>query len=100
MALSEKAWQAQIVELAGYYRWMVFHPYSMERSEPGWPDLTLVRPPELIFAELKTNTGRLTRAQVEWGRVLTAVPGVDYFVWRPRDFDEIHKRLQNGGRVP
>jgi hypothetical protein len=94
MALSEERWQAMVLELAGYYRWRHFHPYDMRRSEAGWPDLTLVRPPELIFAELKSDTGRLSRAQREWGELLTAVPGVDYYVWRPRQWNEIHARLR------
>jgi hypothetical protein len=97
--MREKEWQDEIVELAGYYGWRVFHPYDMRRSEPGWPDLTLVRPGELVFAELKTDKGRRTPAQIEWGFLLASVAemsnGVlEYHVWRPRDFHAVHDRLK------
>lgn len=102
--MTEAAWQAMVVELAGYCGWRHFHPYDMRRSDPGWPDMVLVRRgpvapvAELVFAELKTDRGRLTREQVEWGELLTAVaaiaPNVDYYVWRPRDFEIVHARLQ------
>lgn len=100
--MREAAWQAQVVELAGYYRWWVFHPFDSRRSEPGWPDLTLVRAGELIWAELKTDKGRLTPAQVAVGERLAAVaalaPNVYYYVWRPRDFEAVHARLRKLGQ--
>lgn len=36
---------------------LIFHPRIMYRSEPGWPDLTLIRRRDrrLLFAELKTD---------------------------------------------
>lgn len=36
---------------------LIFHPRVMYRSEPGWPDLTLIRRRDrrLVFAELKTE---------------------------------------------
>ena len=87
-----------MIELATYYQWNHFHPFEMRRSDPGWPDLTLVRPPELLFAELKADTGRLTDAQRLWiGWLLSC--GQEVHVWRPRDFDAIHERLRPQGRA-
>lgn len=91
--MNERAWQEQVVELATYYRWAHFHPYDMRRSDAGWPDLTLVRPPELIFVELKTEKGRLTPAQESWLHLLAA-SGQRVFVWRPSMFDAIHEILK------
>jgi hypothetical protein len=89
----EKQWQEQVVELATYCRWEHFHAYDMRRSDAGWPDLVLCRPPELIFAELKTDGGRLTPAQQGWlGRL--AASGQEVYVWRPRDFEEVYARLR------
>lgn len=93
MILSEKAWQGQVVELAGLYQWSHFHVFDSRRSDPGWPDLVLVRPPELLVAELKTDNGRLTSAQREWLGLLAAC-GVETHVWRPRDFNAVHDRLR------
>jgi hypothetical protein len=94
--VTEKAWQEQVVELATYYRWEHFHVYDSRRSDAGWPDLTLVRPPELMFAELKTDRGRLSGAQRRWIELLRAC-GQEVHVWRPRDFEAVHGRLKQGG---
>lgn len=98
MALSEKAWQEQVLELAGYYRWEHFHVYDSRRSDPGWPDLVLVRPPELVFVELKTDRGRLRAAQTAWLERLAAC-GQEVYVWRPSDFDAVHARLKPQRRL-
>ena len=91
--LSEKAWQAQVIDLATLYRWHHFHVFDSRRSAAGWPDLTLVRPPELLFAELKTDRGRLTRDQRLWIEWLLSC-GQEVHVWRPRDFADVHDRLK------
>lgn len=92
MKLSEKEWQGQVLELAALYRWRHFHPYDMRRSDEGWPDLVLVRVPELLVAELKTDTGRLSGAQIVWLDQLAAC-GIETHVWRPRDLDDVAARL-------
>lgn len=93
MALTEKAWQAQVIELATLYGWEHYHPFTSIRSTPGWPDLTLIRPPELLFAELKTDRGRLTAAQRHWIAMLVACD-MEVHVWRPADFRDVHDRLR------
>jgi len=46
---------------------LIYHPRYSLGSEPGWPDLTLVRRRDrrLIFAELKAEKGRLSARQAE-----------------------------------
>jgi hypothetical protein len=51
----------------------------------GWPDLVLVRD-RVIFAELKSDHGRVSVDQAEWLRVLTGA-GCDARVIRPGDLD-------------
>jgi hypothetical protein len=53
-----------------------------------------VRPPRLVFAELKSETGTVKPAQAEWLDVLRAVPGLEVYVWRPGDMDEIARVLR------
>lgn len=105
---SEAAFQQQIEQLARLYSWKVFHAPDnrpsgrtgrVQRVTPGFPDLTLVRGEELIFAELKTETGRVRPEQTEWLAALENVPGVETFVWRPSDFDAINRRLSRGGHT-
>lgn len=94
-AVSEKDWQAQIIEIAELYGWFAYHTYDSRRSAAGWPDLVLARPStgELIYVELKTDKGRLTKAQQAWLRILQDC-NQETHVWRPRDFDAIHERLK------
>jgi hypothetical protein len=93
-AMSEKGFAATLKELAVMLGWEWFHVYDSRRSAAGWPDVTLVRPPRLIIAELKTDDGRLTPAQEKWLALLKCVPGISVFVWRPRDWPKIVEILQ------
>lgn len=97
--MDEATWQAQVLELAGLSGWTHFHPYNMRRSDPGWPDLVLCRPPELIFVELKTDRGRVRPEQTVWLERLEAC-GAEVYIWRPRDFDEVHQRLRRRTCIP
>lgn len=91
--VAEKDWQATVIQLATYCRWHHYHPFDSRRSNPGWPDLVLVRPPEFMVVELKTDKGKLRPEQREWLAWLTAC-GIETHVWRPRDFDEVAARLR------
>jgi hypothetical protein len=71
-------------DLCGYLHVRCYHTHRSDRSEPGFPDLTIVGPKGLIFRELKTEAGKLTRAQMAWGHELTEA-GADWKVWRPHD---------------
>lgn len=89
--LTEKAWQAKVVEAAKWRRWNVYHTYDSRRSEPGFPDLVLVRGARLMFVELKTDKGRMTEAQLLWHARLGAC--ADVHVWRPSMWDEVDRLL-------
>lgn len=91
--LSEKAWQAWVVDYARLNGWTTFHVLHSRGMEAGWPDLVLVRPPELLIVELKREGGKLTAAQ---GRVLEMLERchVDVAVWRPADEPEVLERLR------
>lgn len=96
--VNEREWQAKVVDLARWAGWHVFHPYYSRRSEPGWPDLSMVRGDRLVFAELKTRTGRVTEAQ---HRVLglLAATGAEVYLWRPQDWTDVVRVLERA-RVP
>lgn len=59
------------------------------KSKAGLPDLILVRRGRCIFAELKTEKGKLRPAQADWVAELEAVEGVEVYVWRPSMWDTI-----------
>lgn len=98
---TEAQWQQTVVELAKLCGWLVYHTYDSRRSEPGFPDLVLVREQRLVFAELKTDRGRIRPEQQEWLERLHET-GAEVYVWRPRDFELVHRRLRrhgHGGRL-
>lgn len=81
--------------------WQIYHTYCSKRSDPGFPDLVLVRPQtalhsgRLIFAELKREGASPTIPQQRWLEVLkTAVAGVESYLWTPSDLETIITILQ------
>ena len=96
--ISEKAFQQSVIGLAHDYGFeLVYHTHDSRRSVPGFPDLVIVGHGRCIFAELKTERGRLSEAQKEWLASLEECAGVESFVWKPSDWDEIHAVLSRRG---
>src|SRR5919109_3207021 len=90
LAMTERQFQDHIQEIAAWSGWrQVYHTHNSIHSPAGFPDLVLVRKGRLIFAELKTDGGRLTAEQVAWLEELRGVAAVETYVWRPSDIDEI-----------
>ena len=52
-----------------------------------------MRPPQIIYAELKSEKGRLTREQKMWIHDLEEA-GADVRLWRPSDMREIEDTLR------
>ena len=94
LQITEKQFMAQVVELPRALNWKIYHPYDSRRSSYGYPDLTMVRPPRVIFMELKNEKGRLTIPQEWWQDKLKKCPGVEYYLWRPRSWPEIEEVLR------
>ena len=82
-----------VTDLATLTHWLCYHTYDSRRSQAGFPDLVLARGEHLIFAELKTNRGRVRPAQREWLDVLSNLAEgqarISVYLWRPRDWDGI-----------
>jgi hypothetical protein len=90
---SEKQFQGAVVEYAELNSWLVYHTYDSRRSNPGFPDLVMVRDHRLVFAELKSEKGRESKAQTEWLDALgRSTPEV--WLWRPSDWPEIESVLR------
>ena len=101
LLMSEKDWQAQVVQLAGTFGWMVQHSRPAQVGDRwmtaitgnvGFPDLVLAhRTKGVIFAELKTETGSMATAQTDWRDTLAG--HVEWYLWRPSDIAAVMRRL-------
>jgi hypothetical protein len=79
---SESDFQGRVIGLAKSLGWSVYHTRYSKHSEAGFPDLVLVRPPRLIFAELKVWPRTTPRpVQADWLARLGAVPCVETYLW-------------------
>ena len=94
--ITEKQFQSQVEQAARILGWLVYHTYDSRRCERGYPDLTMCHPVKrrIIFAELKSQRGRGRPEQYMWLTALDACPGVEVFMWRPSDWDEIVEILR------
>lgn len=90
--LLEKDLREQIRDLCKVFGWKFYFTWLAIHSPKGFPDLVLRKPPRLIFAELKRETGKLTSAQEEWQQDLKEC-GQEVYVWRPSDFEKIAEIL-------
>ncbi len=91
--LSEAEFSRLVAEIARLGGFRSYHPYSSRKSEHGFPDWTLAKPGRLIFAELKTESGKVRPEQLAWLDLLATVPGVEAYLWRPSQLDEIAETL-------
>ena len=89
----EKGFQGTVVELAKRTGWVPWHDQDSRKNEPGMPDLILIRPPRVLFAECKTKGGKLSADQSFYAAILRECPGVEYYIWRPADWDQLEKVL-------
>lgn len=98
-AMTEANLQSAVIDLAQELGWMVFHArtgrtgsgawLTYMAGQSGYPDLTLARKGTVLFVELKSEKGRLSEGQKEWGQHLTPNQRNachSYHVWRPLDW--------------
>src|SRR5690606_27676425 len=77
------------------------------QGDAGYPDLTMARRGRMVIAELKSETGELTREQAAWLEHLPRVAqeddsadrdlhahAIEVYVWRPSDWPHILEVLR------
>lgn len=94
-----------MLDYARLMGWRCYFTWNSKHSPAGYPDLTMVRPPRLVFAELKSEHGRVTAEQAAWLQDLCQIANVSVmhgdppvhdvqvFIWRPSDWAEIEREL-------
>ena len=88
-AITEGQFQVSVVQVAVDGGWMLYHDYDSRRSTAGFPDLVMTRDGRTIFAELKSEKGRVRPAQKLWIAELEKTQGIEVYIWRPSNMDQI-----------
>ena len=90
---NEKRFTESVIKCARQFGWLVHHvPYYSQKARPypGFPDILLIKTGHApLFAELKMPNGKLSPAQEVWAMTLKIMPEVNYYIWRPKDWDKI-----------
>lgn len=100
IAITEKDFQGQIKDLAKLFGWLYYHTWRSIHSPAGFPDCVMIRGGRLIFAELKSEKGKLSEKQEEWitamrlGQKFATMPNWEVYVWRPSQIEEIIEILR------
>jgi hypothetical protein len=105
--MTEAEFQKQVIGLAHLFGWRVAHFRAVKTPTgyrtpvaadgAGFPDLVLAKAGLIIFAELKTEKGRVSDAQKAWLKELQgAGERVLVVVWRPSDWDAIEAAIRKG----
>jgi hypothetical protein len=63
------------------------------RGARGFPDYVATRDGRLVFAEIKNERGRISKAQADWLDVLR-LTAAEVYLWRPEDLQAIKDVLR------
>lgn len=95
---TEAQFQQAVLEYAAVFGWhWQYHTFDSRRSTGGFPDLVLMRPPQLLVVELKSGT-KTTAAQDGWLEAFRQC-GVTALVWTPDDWPEIEQALDRKSKM-
>jgi len=90
--ITEKQFESQVRGLAKTFGWLYYHTWRSIHSPSGFPDCVMVKEGRIIFAELKSEKGKVSESQSEWLEALGRAKA-EVYLWRPSDFDEIMEIL-------
>lgn len=83
-AMTEAELQREVRAMARELRLETVHltKQAARGNPPGWPDLIILGPRGILFRELKSDLGRVSREQSAMGAKLLCVGG-NWDIWRP-----------------
>lgn len=104
--MTEAEWQRRVIAVAKEHGWLVCHVgkaqvrpgRTITPAATGFPDLVLVKPPRVLFLELKRDSGKARPEQIEWLRALQGCDEVAAYVARPSDAPRVLDLLSGPGR--
>jgi len=95
IVITEKQFESQVKDLTKLFHCdKYYHPFLSKWSERGFPDCTIIKVPRLIYAELKSEKGKLSPEQAEWLELLKQCKTIEAYCWKPHQIDEIVEVLR------
>ncbi len=95
--MNEAEFQRQVVKAARDHGWFVCHVgraqvrpgRTITPATRGFPDLVLVKPPRVVFLELKGPDGKPRPEQLDWIGALQRCTEVEAWFASPADTDDV-----------
>lgn len=84
----------RVIALAESLGWEVWHCRNAKFSKAGFLDLECIRPPRLLKIELKSESGTLTAEQKKLLNLYRRCPGIEAYVFWPKDWSKIEELLK------
>ena len=86
---NESDFKSSVIDLAKHTGWKWYHNPDSRRSSAGFPDLVLVKPPNVLFVELKMDNpgSKLTADQLDWQKKLNDCTDVKACVITPDSYE-------------
>lgn len=109
LKISEDEFQTQVISLARMLGWHVahfrgvrtqrkdgsiFYQTPVQADGKGFPDLVMVKGRRVIYAELKSEKGKLSQEQKEWLDLLAVDKKREVYCWRPSELESIQEILE------
>jgi len=97
----EREFQQKVQQLARSFGWTDWHVLRSKGMRGGFPDLLLLRSPEIIWVELKAQKGKPTKDQIAMHDMLREC-GQQVYLWYPSDLDDgtiVEVLLPNGSNL-
>lgn len=102
--MTEREFQKIVLDLFFRYGWKTAHfdasvrvvgkerRFVGDKGSAGFPDIVAARDTRVIFAELKSENGRVSGNQREWLDLLR-LAGMEVYLWYPSDLVSIAKTI-------
>ncbi len=92
-SMTHREFSSEVQRIAEAFGYLVYFTWRSWHSPSGYPDFNLCRPPRLIICELKTEEDTLTFKQKIWAEAFKQCPGLEYYLWKPSQLEDIVKIL-------
>lgn len=91
-------WMMDVIRMFQNQGWVTFHVYDSLFMEPGFPDLLLLKPPWVVYAETKRE-GEKLRPEQEFVIEQLLLAGQEVYVWMPSDAHQVIQVATRKGAI-